>query len=55
MVLDRHEPRVLRQLGDFDELAVGRDARDDEPVVLDRLEVGLVELVAVAVALASRA
>jgi len=52
MELARHEERVLRDLDDLDQLLLGPDPRDVQAVLLQRLEVIVVDLVAVAVALA---
>ena len=51
MELRRDEPRMLRQLDDLDEPALLEGAADHEPGLDERLAVGVVDLVAVAVAL----
>ena len=45
---------MARQLGDLDELAVGRSAGDAQAVLGERALVEAVELVAVAMALVNR-
>src|SRR5436309_2991430 len=52
MELAGHEVRVVLDLDDLDQLLLRPDARDQQPVLLERLEVVVVDLVAVAVALA---
>src|SRR3989442_15723627 len=51
MELDGQIPGMARQLGDLDEFAVGRAARNTEPVLDERAFVDAVELVAVAMTL----
>ena len=51
MELHGEVPRMAGQLGDLDELAVGRSARDPQAVLGERPLVQAVELVAVAMAL----
>ena len=51
MELDGDEERMRRQLHDFDEVGVGIDAAHPQASLFHRLEVEVVELVAVAVAL----
>src|SRR5581483_387366 len=51
MELRRDEPRVVRQLDDLDEAAFLVGAADDEAAGEERLPVGIVDLVAVPVAL----
>src|SRR5262245_12029451 len=48
--LGADEKRVLLQFDHFDQLAVGGGAAEDEARLLERLAVGVVEFVAVAVA-----
>src|SRR5256886_15639739 len=54
MELHGEIPRVLRQFGDLDELAVRRAARDAHAVLRQRALVQAVELVAVTVPLGDR-
>src|SRR3989454_3630698 len=49
--LPGHEPWVIGQLDDLHELLVGPDARDPEAALLERVEVVVVDLVAMAVPL----
>src|SRR2546425_8873291 len=51
MELDGQIPGMARQLGDLDEFAVGRAARNTQPVLDERALVDAVELVPVAVTL----
>src|SRR5581483_8926389 len=51
MELHGQVPRVPRQLGDLDELAVGGAARNPEPLFNERLLVQAVELVAMTMTL----
>src|SRR5262249_6880655 len=46
-----HEERVVPDLDDLDELPVGREPREDRPLLLEPVAVGVVELEAVAVPL----
>src|SRR6266542_3893749 len=51
MELAGHEPRVVGQLDDLHQLLVGPDARDPEAALLERVEIVVVDLVAMAVPL----
>src|SRR5205814_7037759 len=52
--LHAHEEGVVAHLHNLDEVALGVDAPDDQPRGLEPVAVGVVELVAVAVALLDR-
>src|SRR5574344_635570 len=53
MELHRDEPRMVLQFDDLDQIALRVASTDDQPGTLDEIDVGVVDLEAMAVALAN--